>query len=207
MVLHHCPLLSTTTTLLHAGLTKIVLERCQIERNPLPLLLTLPCLASITIRTASRGSSDDSLPVLLPMRRPQQQLLLHPSATTSAATTGSSSRGRRGAAGAAAAAQGLLSRSAAAAAAAAAATAGSSSSSDGFVNTSITSLSLVDVGLRQLPPCISQLVSLEELQLALNHDMALNPATCLPSELTCLSGVCLVVYVCMRGCQPVGASM
>jgi hypothetical protein len=154
-----------------AGLTRIALERCQIEANPLPLLLTLPNLSCITIRTASRGSTEASLPALLPMRRPQQQLLLHPSATAS---------------------RGSSTRSHAHHRAAAAPTGSTADEASGcFVNTSITSLSLVDVGLRQLPGCISQLVALEELQLALNHDMALNPAMCLPHELTCLLGVSL----------------
>jgi hypothetical protein len=154
-----------------AGLTKIVLERCQIEENPVPLLLTLPSLSCITIRTASRGSTEASLPALLPMRRPQHQLLMHPSATASRGRTIRSFAHRQ----AAAAPTGIAADEA----------------SGCFVNTSITSLSLVDVGLRQLPGCISQLVALEELQLALNHDMALNPATCVPHELTCLSGVSL----------------
>lgn len=162
--------------LLCAGLTKIVLERCQIEENPLPLLLTLPSLACITIRTASRGSTEASLPALVPMRRPQQQLLMHPSTTAS--------RGRTMRSQAAAATAGAAGRSA-------------DEASGCFVNTSITSLSLVDVGLRQLPGCISQLMALEELQLALNHDMALNPATCLPQELTCLSGVSLRCWLGM----------
>lgn len=148
-----------------------MLERCQIEQNPLPLLLTLPSLSSITIRTASRGSSEASLPALLPMLQPQQQLLLLQPNTSSS----SRNRHRR--------------TSAAATAAASAAPAGDQHGSAGYVNTSITSLSLVEVGLRQLPGCISQLVALQDLQLALNHDMALKPATCLPHELTCLTGV------------------
>jgi hypothetical protein len=164
-----------------------VLERCQIEENPLPLLLTLPSLSCITIRTASRGSTDASLPVLTPMRRPQQQLLLHPG----------SSGGGRG--------RGACTQARARAAVAAVIPVGSSSSGGEaggcFVNTSITSLSLVEVGLRHLPGCISQLVALEELQLALNHDMALNPATCLPQELTCLSGRCCAAAPVSVGTQ------
>lgn len=157
-----------------AGLTSIVLERCQLEENPLPLLLTLPSLSCITIRTASRGSTEASLPVLTPMRRPQQQLLLqHPGSSTGG-------RGSRGACRQAHTRAAVVAPAGSGVVGEAAGTC--------FVNTSITSLSLVDVGLRHLPGCISQLVALEELQLALNHDMALNPATCLPQELTCLSG-------------------
>lgn len=148
-----------------------MLERCQLEENPLPLLLTLPSLSCITIRTPSRGSTEASLPVLMPMRRPQQQLLLHPGSSTGGRGRGACTQAHTRAA---------------------VVPAGSDVGEAGacFVNTSITSLSLVEVGLRHLPGCISQLVALEELQLALNHDMALNPATCLPQELTCLSGRC-----------------
>jgi hypothetical protein len=137
-----------------------VLERCQIEVNPLPLLLALPRLASITLRTASPGSSDASLPVLLPMQRPQQQ----PQQVCSSRCSSSGASGT---------ATGTL----------------ASSSTSSFVNTSITSLSLIDVGLVQLPGCVSQLVALQELQLGLNHDLGLSPATCLPQELTCFSGI------------------
>jgi len=52
----------------------------------------------------------------------------------------------------------------------------------------------VNVGLQQLPACVSQLVALQELNLALNHDMGLDPARCLPVELTGLQqlqGLCL----------------
>lgn len=162
-----------------------MLESCQVEHNPLPLLLTLPSLASITIRAATRGSSEASLPLLLPMRQPQQPLRQARPRAGYRTTT-------------AAAAAAIVAAAAPAAAAVAPAPAGDGASFSAaddapfghgsHTNTSITSLSLVDVGMRQLPGCISQLVSLAELYLGLNHDLGAQPASCLPPELTSLSG-------------------
>ncbi|WIA17802.1 hypothetical protein OEZ85_009314 [Tetradesmus obliquus] len=41
-------------------LTSITLERCQLESNPMPLLLTLPQLAAVTLRNASRPTPNSS---------------------------------------------------------------------------------------------------------------------------------------------------
>ncbi|KAF6265107.1 hypothetical protein COO60DRAFT_1697955 [Scenedesmus sp. NREL 46B-D3] len=178
-------------------LTSVTLERCQLEANPLPLLLTLPQLAAVTIRNASRPtpSSSDACQ-LLPMTQPQQQLAQLQEAAAAAVAAGSTGQ-RSSSSSAGGGRRGLGSRLRGlrgAAAASHAAAAGSNLPSSLLSNTSITCLSLVDVGLHQLPGCVSQLVALQDLNLGLNYDMGLNPGACLPAELAhlqLLQGLCL----------------
>lgn len=203
---------NTVLLLYSAGLTSITLERCQVDQNPLPLLLTLPQLSAVSIRNVSRaGGSDLGMPRLVPMTRPQQQLTQsqqklaagaagcchsgdgHTQTTTGAAAVAGgldqmASGSSLGSSGSLRLGRSLLSMDRARSISSA------SSSSLLLVNTSITSLALIDVRLQQLPSCVSQLVALQELNLALNHDMAVNSSTCLPNELTALSslqGLCL----------------
>lgn len=196
-----------------AGLTSITLERCQVDQNPLPLLLTLPQLSAVSIRNVSRaGGSDIGMPRLTPMTRPQQQLTqsqqklaasaagcCHPNnGHTQTATRATAAAGRlvHMASGSSMGSSGSLWLGSGSLLSLDRARSNSSASSSSLllVNTSITSLALIDVRLQRLPSCVSQLVALQELNIALNHDMALNSSTCLPEELTALSslqGLCL----------------
>jgi hypothetical protein len=147
-----------------AGLTSIKLEGCELDTNPLPVLLTLPQLAAVTIQSATvytgksvRLLSGYTMPLcsstaccLLPMSAPQQQVLPPAQAAgksreeAAALRTNSSSGSGSG------------SSSLAQGDAAAAEHAGA------FLNTSITSLALVDMSMHALPSCISQLVALQD---------------------------------------------
>jgi hypothetical protein len=68
-----------------------------------------------------------------------------------------------------------------------------------LLNTSLTSLALVDVGLTALPGCVSQLAALQDLNLALNHELgaAGQAGCCLPPELLALTGL---VGLCLGHC-------